>query len=284
VTIKVGASMSEEATDIDDRWSSYKSSSRKESELPWRSKEKCSQAELELQATKKKLEDLRVLRYEETHDLKKRVENLENEISRKEKTYEEYRQQVKVHEEARDKLRVELNEANQKAKEIDQLLHASKKEQNEVQAKLDEEKIERSSLSKQYDELRVAYSTNEREKFELQSKVKSYEDLIFKNETVKEALEQDLQEVKEMLHEAEQSKFKLLKELDEHAKQTNILIAEQSQYKKSLAQAKEKAAKDDGTKSELRKEIFELKQVMTTLRSDKEQLKADMNTEIRRFL
>ena len=87
-----------------------------------------------------------------------------------------------------------------------------------------------------------------------------------------------------MLHEAEQSKFKLLKELDEHAKQTNILIAEQSQYKKSLAQAKEKAAKDDGAKSELRKEIVELKQVMTTLRSDKEQLKADMNTEIRRFL
>ena len=87
-----------------------------------------------------------------------------------------------------------------------------------------------------------------------------------------------------MLHESEQSKFKLLKELDEHAKQTNILIAEQSHYKKSLGQAKEKAAKDDGTKSELRKEIFELKQVMTTLKSDKEQLKADMNTEIRRFL
>ena len=33
--------MSEEATDIDDRWSSYHSSSRKESELPWRSKVCC---------------------------------------------------------------------------------------------------------------------------------------------------------------------------------------------------------------------------------------------------
>ena len=33
--------MSEEATDIDDRWSSYKSSSRKESGLPWRSKVYC---------------------------------------------------------------------------------------------------------------------------------------------------------------------------------------------------------------------------------------------------
>ena len=30
--------MSEEASDTDDRWSSYKSSARKESDVPWRSK------------------------------------------------------------------------------------------------------------------------------------------------------------------------------------------------------------------------------------------------------
>ena len=137
----------------------------------------------------------RVLRYEETHELRKRTEQLENEIARKDKSYEEYRQQVKIHEEARDKLRVELNEANQKIREIDQLLHANKKEHNELQVRLDEEKIERTSLAKQYEELRNLYTTNEREKLELQSKVKSCEDVMFKNETVKEALEHDLQEV-----------------------------------------------------------------------------------------
>ena len=139
----------------------------------------------------------RVLRYEETHELRKRLEHLENEIARKEKSYEEYRQQVKLHEDARDNLRVELNEANQKIREIDHLLHTSKKEHNELQVRLDEEKIERTSLSKQYEEVRGAYAENEREKMELQSKVKSCEDKIFKQETVKEALEHDLQEVGE---------------------------------------------------------------------------------------
>ena len=87
-----------------------------------------------------------------------------------------------------------------------------------------------------------------------------------------------------MLHESEQSKIKLLKELDERAKEMNALVAEQAQYKKGLSQAREKAAKDDGTKSELRKELFEVKQIMTTLKSDKEQLKSDLNTEIRRYV
>ena len=90
--------------------------------------------------------------------------------------------------------------------------------------------------------------------------------------------------MKEILHESEQSKILLLKELDETAKQISGLTAEQTQYKKSLSQAREKAAKDDDTKSDLRKEIFELKQIMTSLKSDKEQLKSDMNTEIRRYV
>ena len=141
------------------------------------------------------LMDVRVLRYEEGHELRKKTEQLENEISRKDKSYEEYRQQVKVHEDARDKLRMELKEANEKMREIDQLLHASKKEHNELQVRLDEERIERTSLAKQYEELRGLYTVNEREKLELQSRVKSCEDIMFKNETVKEALEHDLQEV-----------------------------------------------------------------------------------------
>ena len=87
-----------------------------------------------------------------------------------------------------------------------------------------------------------------------------------------------------MLHESEQSKIKLLRELDEAAKQINGLMAEQKQFKKSLSQAREKSAKDDDTKSELRNEIFELKQIMTSLKSDKEQLKSDVNTEIRRYV
>ena len=95
---------------------------------------------------------------------------------------------------------MELNEANQKIREIDHLLAASRKEQNELQARLDEEKMERNSLVKQYEELRESYAASERDKLELHSKVTSSKDLIFKSETVKETLEHDLQEV---------SKFKL---------------------------------------------------------------------------
>lgn len=137
-----------------------------------------------------------MLRYEETHELRQRIEHLENEIARKEKSYEEYRLQVKVHEDARDNLRVELNEANQKIRTLDQALNAARKEQNEIRAKLDDEKIERTSIAKQYEDLRDLYGASEREKLELQSQVTAKEDLIFKCETMKETLEHDLREVR----------------------------------------------------------------------------------------
>ena len=137
----------------------------------------------------------RVLRYEEAHELKKRIEELENEITRKEKNYEEYKLQVKIHEEARDKLRVELNDANQKVKESDNLSSLARKELNELQARLSNETLERVSLSKQYDELREQFAASEKEKLELQLKVSASEDLIFKSDTMKETLQHDLFEV-----------------------------------------------------------------------------------------
>ena len=86
-----------------------------------------------------------------------------------------------------------------------------------------------------------------------------------------------------MLNEAEHEKVKMIKQFDENGKQVKEILAENTQLKKSVSHGKEKAAKDEGTKSELRKEIIELKQSITSLRSEKEHLKSDMNTEMRRY-
>ena len=139
--------------------------------------------------------NFRVLRYEETHDLKRKIEDLTNEISRKEKSYEEYKLQVKIHEEARDKLRVELNSANQKIKDQDHATSVIRKELSEANARLDDERTDRTSLTKQYEELRETFTANEKEKLEIQAKMRTLEDQMFKNETLRDTLQHDLQEV-----------------------------------------------------------------------------------------
>lgn len=102
---------------------------------------------------------------------------------------------MKMHEDAHDKLRAELSDANRKLREMDQTLTVERKELTESKASLGEEKMERASLAKQYEELRELYGASEREKLELQSQVQAKDDLIFKCETVKETLEHDLIEV-----------------------------------------------------------------------------------------
>ena len=85
-----------------------------------------------------------------------------------------------------------------------------------------------------------------------------------------------------MLTESEQNKTKLQKELDDSGKQIKDLMAENSNQKKNLSHMKEKTSKDEIAKSELRKEIFELKQTISALMSEKEQLKSDLSCEQRR--
>lgn len=85
-----------------------------------------------------------------------------------------------------------------------------------------------------------------------------------------------------MLNESEQSKTKLQKELDDSGKQIKDLMAENSNQKKNVSQMKEKTSKDEIAKSELRKEIFELKHTISALMSEKEQVKSDLSCEQRR--
>ena len=87
-----------------------------------------------------------------------------------------------------------------------------------------------------------------------------------------------------MLNESEQSKVKLEKELGEYEKQVKKLTAEANQQRKNNLLVKEKAAKDESVNSELRKELFELKQTISQLMSEREQLKSDVGREMRRFV